>query len=135
MLLVRCSVMPSKIHGLGLFADEYIKKGTVTWRFNPKLDILFTQEDIDSFPQHIQEFIDTYSFFSKKKGKYVLSFGDDRFTNHSSIHNNLDSVILPEEEEIIGVANRDIKRGEEILANYRNFDVYDQDSNEEYLNN
>jgi SET domain-containing protein len=134
MLLVRCSVKPSKINGLGLFADEDIKKGTVTWRFNPKLDILFSQEDIDSFPKHIQEFIDTYSFFSKKKKKYVLSFGDDRFTNHSSIHNNLDSLELPEEEEIIGVANRDIKIGEEILANYRKFDANDQDSDKEYLN-
>ena len=33
MLLVKTRLAPSPIAGIGLFADEDIKKGTVTWRF------------------------------------------------------------------------------------------------------
>lgn len=33
MLLVKTRLGISSIHGIGLFADELIPKGTVTWRF------------------------------------------------------------------------------------------------------
>lgn len=41
MLNVKASVKPSPINGLGLFADEDIKKGTITWKYNPRFDISF----------------------------------------------------------------------------------------------
>ncbi len=33
MLLVRTARRPSDIHGMGLFADQFIPAGTATWRF------------------------------------------------------------------------------------------------------
>ena len=40
---------------------------------------------------------------------------------------------LPGESELVGIANRNIEKGEEILVNYRDFDVRDKNSQEEYL--
>ena len=38
VLLVRAKVLPSRIHGRGLFAGEDIPKGAVVWRFDPRVD-------------------------------------------------------------------------------------------------
>ena len=135
MLTVKASAKPSKIDGIGLFADEKIPKGTITWRFNPRFDILFDPEEVKQMPPEHRELIDRYAYLSTTTGKYVYSIDDSRFTNHSSIKNNIDVVPSPDEPETLGVANRDIEKGEEILVNYRAFDAHDKASSEKYLNN
>jgi len=135
MLTVKASAKPSKIEGIGLFADEKIPKGTVTWRFNPRFDILFDPKEVEQMPPEHRELIDRYAYLSTTTGKYVYSIDDSRFTNHSSVKNNIDVVPSPGEPETLGVANRDIEKGEEILVNYRAFDAHDENSKEEYLNN
>ncbi len=135
MLTVKASAKPSKIEGIGLFADERIHKGTVTWRFNPRFDLLFDSEEVKSMPSEHRELIDRYAYLSTTTGKYVYSIDDSRFTNHSSVKNNIDVVPAPGEPETLGVANRDIEKGEEMLVNYRAFDAHDENSSEEYLNN
>lgn len=42
MLLIPATPRPSTIHGIGLFADAPIPKGTVIWRFSPGLDLEIT---------------------------------------------------------------------------------------------
>jgi len=133
MLTVKASAKPSQIEGIGLFADEKIPKGTITWRFNPRFDILFDREEVEQMPPYHRELIDRYAYLSTTTGKYVYSIDDSRFTNHSSVKNNIDVVSFPGEPETLGVANRDIEKGEEILANYRLFDAHDENSKEEYL--
>ena len=133
MLTVKASVKSSKIQGLGLFADEKIPKGTVTWKFNPRFDILFDPEEVKRMPPGHQELIDNHAYLSTTSGKYVYSIDDSRFTNHSSKNNNVDARAFPGETEICGVANRDIEKGEEILTNYRIFDAYDKNGKKEYL--
>ncbi|PIQ92497.1 MAG: SET domain-containing protein-lysine N-methyltransferase [Parcubacteria group bacterium CG11_big_fil_rev_8_21_14_0_20_39_22] len=134
MLTIKASAKPSKIEGIGLFADEKIPKGTVTWRFNPRFDILFDPEEVKQMPAEHRELIYRYSYLSMTTNKCVYSIDDSRFTNHSSIKNNIDAVPAPGEQETLGVANRDIEEGEEILVNYRAFDAHDENSKEEYLN-
>ncbi len=134
MLTVKASAKPSKIEGIGLFADEKIPKGTITWKFNPRFDILFDPEEVKQMPPEHRDLIDRYAYLSTTTGKYVYSIDDSRFTNHSSVKNNLDVVPFPGEQETCGVANRDIEIGEEILVNYRDFDAHDEDGKEEYLN-
>lgn len=135
MLAVKASVRPSKIEGIGLFADEKIPKGTVTWRFNPRFDILFNPEEVKQMSPEHRELIDRYAYLSTTTGKYVYSIDDSRFTNHSSMKNNIDVVPSPSEPEMLGVANRDIEKDEEMLVNYRAFDSHDENSKDEYLNN
>ena len=135
MLTIKASAKPSNIAGIGLFADEKILKGTVTWRFNPRFDIVFDSEEVKQMPQEQRKLIDRYAYVSTKTGKYVYSIDDSRFTNHSSTKNNIDVVSSPDEQETLGVANRDIEKDEEMLINYRAFDADDKTSTEEYLNN
>ena len=51
MFIVRTSLRPSLIQGLGCFADEPIRKGQVVWEFDPRLDIRIPLADIEAFPR------------------------------------------------------------------------------------
>jgi len=135
MLTVKTSIRPSKVSGLGLFADEKISKGTSIWVFNPKWDLLFEQEEVNNMPKHQKEFINTYAYLSPLFEKYVLCIDNSRFMNHSAKINNLDTILFPGEPDTRAVANRDIESGEELLINYRTFDIHDAESKEEYLDN
>ena len=48
MLTIKTKIGPSKIEGVGLFADEPIKKGTKVWAFEPKLDLLLSKEEVEA---------------------------------------------------------------------------------------
>jgi SET domain-containing protein len=133
MLTIKASAKPSPINGIGLFADEKILKGTVMWKYDPRFDITYSPEEVETFPALRREQIDRYAYLSKTSSKYVYSMDDSRFTNHSSQNPNEDSVQFPGEPEISGVANRDIEIGEEILADYRLFDAHDETGSETYL--
>ncbi len=135
MLTVKASARKSSIDGIGLFADEKIAKGTITWKFHPRFDILFDPEEVKKMPKDHQELIDRYAYLSTTTGKYVYSIDDSRFTNHSIVNKNIDVVAVEGEPETLGVANRDIEKGEELLVNYRDFDMHDEKSKEKYLNN
>ena len=50
MLLVRTRLGPSTIHGIGVFADEDIPRGTIVWSFNPLIDKALTDEEIEGLP-------------------------------------------------------------------------------------
>jgi SET domain-containing protein len=132
MLTIKASAKPSKINGIGLIADERIPKGTVTWRFNKTFDLQFEPDDVVKMPKEHQDLIYKYAFLSMTTGKYIFCIDDSRFTNHS-IHNNIDSIPFDGELETLGVANRDVEIGEELLVNYRTFDVADKNSKENYL--
>ncbi|MDO8341401.1 MAG: SET domain-containing protein [Candidatus Woesebacteria bacterium] len=132
MLLIKTYLAPSRIHGIGLFANEDIKKGTITWRFDPAIDILITEEQISRLPINVSEFIKEYGSLSKSSHKYVLSADNTRFTNHSS-KPNLESKFSDEESEAIAIANRDINKGEELTIDYRVFDKLSENSKQDYL--
>ncbi len=135
MLTVKASAKPSKIEGLGLFANEKIPKGTVVWKYDPRFDIGFSPQEVDQMSNMQKGLLERYSYLSERQNKYIISFDDSRFTNHSSINNNVDVVEIPGDIETAAVANRDIEKGEEILINYKSFDANDAVSNDPYLNN
>lgn len=114
MLLVRAWVGPSKIHGLGLIAHEFIPEGTVVWKLVPGFDTILSEDDLTDLPEPAQELLEHYAFFHPVLKKYVLCADDDRFTNHSEDAN----------VRFFGdhaVAIRDIFEGEEITDNYNEF--------------
>lgn len=133
MLTVKTSIKPSSIHGVGLFAEEFIPKGTVTWRFNPRFDIYFDPREVASMPSAERELVETYAYLSRKTGKYVYSVDNTRFANHSTNPNIDNSTVLPGDVEICGVAKRDIQAGKELTVDYRIFDAGDRDSIELWL--
>jgi hypothetical protein len=123
MLMVKTIVKESTIPGagLGLFADEFIKKGTVTWRFCPNFDQILHEEDLLrlSIPARYQ-FL-KYCYKSKEDDHYVLCGDDERFINHSDNPNIVDELIP--EKEPFSIAERDINPGEELFCNYFDFDA------------
>ena len=115
MICVKTKIKQSEISGIGLFADEYIPKGTVVWRFEPSFDILMTKEEIENLSKPAQEQFYNYCFFDNNYNKYVLCGDDARFFNHSNNSNCNDS--LPD----ITTALRDINPEEELTVNYKTF--------------
>ena len=134
MLLVKTNVEASTIHGLGLFAAQFIAKGTPIWKFTPGLDIKLTEEEFLQLPPLAQESVEHYCYRSVVDHTYVLVFDDARFFNHSKTP-NVTSVDTPGEPEGMEVASRDVKEGEELLCDCREFDADCRDGKEAYARN
>ena len=132
MFLVKTLLKPSRIHGIGVFADQDIKKGTLVWRFDPQFDIIFDSKQMALMPEAKKNFIMGYGYLSKETNKYILSIDNARFLNHSA-SNNIDGIDIPGEPEGGDIANRDIKMREELTVDYRTFDANDQNSEANYL--
>src|SRR6516225_3895295 len=62
MLLVKTTLRPSEVHGLGLFADEFIPKGTVIWRFDGRVDHRYDESQLAALPAEEQERLFTFCF-------------------------------------------------------------------------
>lgn len=118
MILIKTKLGVSKISGIGLFADEFIKKGTIVWEFNRNIDILLSEEDMKNLSESSRNQIDNYSYIDKKLNKYLLCGDDARFFNHSDDPNCSDDVI---DEPDLTIANRDINIGDELTCNYKTF--------------
>lgn len=116
MLRVKTILSKSTINGIGLFADQFIPKGTVTWEFEEKFDTTFLEEDIESLPDFAQKNFLKYAYYDFDLNKYVLCADDQRFINHSSDNFNILS------KPRVDVAARDIKQGEELLCDYTQYE-------------
>src|SRR3989338_2233288 len=115
MLLVKTKIGQSKIHGIGLFADQFILKGTILWKFTPGFDQKFTREQILNFPELLQIYICKYAWKSKINGLYYFSSDNGKYFNHSDDPNTLTEDNDNEEErEGITIAIKDIHVGEEL---------------------
>jgi len=98
-------IKKSKIHGKGVFANRNFKKGGVVIDYSSCSEKL-TREQMEKTPQEKKKFIsqiddNTWILF-KSPGKYV---------NHSCNPNT-------ESRNNADIAIKDIKKGEEITANY-----------------
>ena len=118
MLKVKTHIYKSLISGIGLFANEFIPKGTIIWENSPGLDIVFSEKKYLKLTGLDKEFVKKYSF--RYADKYYLCIDDSRFFNHSENPNCMDSEPIGNE---IGktIALRDINNGEELTSNYRFF--------------
>ena len=120
MLMVRTQLGISKIHGIGLFADEFIPKGTITWRFMDGFDIRLPQSAVDALSPPTRDQFLKYAYFDERVGVYELCSDDARFFNHADDPNTA-SVESPT-GGAVDVATRDIAKGEELTCDYRTFD-------------
>lgn len=114
MLLVKTTVGQSAIHGLGLFAAEFIPAGTVVFTEESIFTRRILECEYENMPQLQKDFLDFYGY--RVGGVIKVSLDNDRFANHSNDPNCL------ELDRWTTVAARDIEVGEEITANYCHFD-------------
>lgn len=122
MLLVKTKLAPSAIEGLGLFAEEDIPRGTVTWRFMPGFDQTYTAEQIEGLPEIARREMLRYTYFHKRTRKYVACLDNARFMNHHE-NPNTESAYAGHDDEGFDVATRDIAKGEEMTCDYATFDA------------
>ena len=87
MMLVKCWVGPSAIHGLGLIAKEFIPNGTVVWKLVPGFDVVLSEDEFQELPQAAKDNVLYYGWFDTRINKFIVSLDDDRFTNHSDTPN------------------------------------------------
>lgn len=122
MLLVKTKIKESSIHGIGLFADEFIPKGTIVWKFTPGFDLTFTREQILAFPEILQIYFSKYSWKSSLNNHYCFSSDNGKYFNHSDTPNTISEHRDGEPEEV-NIALKDIRPGEELTDNYSSFET------------
>lgn len=117
-MLVKTKIGPSQIAGIGLFADQFISKGTPVWKFEPGFDLQINEEQFAELSEQAKKNVLNYCYFNDKTKMYVVCSDDVRFFNHSETPNCSSG---PDDNHI-DVALRDIKPGEELTQNYLVFD-------------
>ena len=114
MLKVKTTVGPSKIHGVGLFADEDILSDTEIAKFDNYLDRQSTVWCVQRSMNEIRrQFWLKYAYL--EDGYYCLCLDDLRFMNHSEEPNTY-------QHGQSDFAIRNITKGEELTCDYFAFD-------------
>jgi SET domain-containing protein len=117
MLRVRTYLAPSPIDGIGLFADAFIPKDTLIWKFYPGFDLLVDLRELAEEDELVRECVLRYGYkLTFEYPIYVVCGDDARFMNHSSADPTAN------EDGWVTVAARDIARNEEITCDYGTFD-------------
>jgi len=114
MFLIDTYLDKSKIQGVGVFAKENIKKGQLIKEVRPDFEIEFNKDNLPKMPLALAKLIDTHAY-ERELGSKILVMGIDneKYLNHSNDPNVNDN----------GIALKDIKIGDEITVDYKDFDV------------
>jgi SET domain-containing protein len=123
MLMVKTRLGLSDIAGIGLFADQDIPKGTVTWRFMADFDRLLKKAEIEGLPEPARSNLLDHTYLDPTSGLFVLCADNARFMNHADKPNTA-GIHEPGAIEGYDVAIRDIRAGEEMTCDYRTFDAH-----------
>ena len=116
MLIVNTYIAASGIEGVGVFAAQPIKAGSVIWRPDPNFDLLIPVAQYESSPPHLKQLLDRYAYPSPDRPGFLVYEADNgRFMNHAEAPNT-DFSRFGE-----GRAIADIAAGEEITCDYGQF--------------
>ncbi len=117
MLFVKTRKGRSAVHGTGLFATEFIPKGTVIWRYAAGYDKILTREEFERLGPEDRGAWERFAYVSRFTGLLVYSGDEYVFMNHSHDPNVGVSPVF-EAPEGFDIALRDIQAGEELLFDY-----------------
>ncbi|WNS75389.1 SET domain-containing protein [Bacillus sp. DTU_2020_1000418_1_SI_GHA_SEK_038] len=101
--------------GFGVFATEFIPKGTITWALDG-LDQILEPDYVKNLDKYRRDLLKKYSY-RNQEGKYVLCWDLGRYVNHS-FHANCMGTAYEFE-----VAVRDIYPGEQLTDDYGSLNV------------
>jgi hypothetical protein len=115
MMLVETELRQSGIHGTGIFLTQSVAKGEVVWRYDSRIDRVYSEAEIRSLPPHMERFLRVYSTWHDDIGLWVLCGDNGRHFNHSDTPNTLSRGIAFGED----VAADDLPAGTELTSDYR----------------
>ncbi|MEO7364727.1 MAG: SET domain-containing protein [Sphingomicrobium sp.] len=115
MLMVETELRPSSIHGLGVYLTESVRSGQLIWRFDSRIDRVFSNAELTEMPERFQAFLRTYSTFHHGLGLWVLCGDNGRHFNHSDSPNTRSLGIAFGDD----VAAADLPAGTELTSDYR----------------
>jgi SET domain-containing protein len=117
---IKYKLRESKLHGIGLFTDEDLEKGQVVYTASPILDTNITKEQFDLLDEKEKREIRWWGFWDAPNNVWHSDFDVTRFVNHS-----FEPTITqdPKYKDAYLVTTRDIKKGEELTQNYREFET------------
>ncbi len=101
--------------GFGVFATQFIPKGTITWALD-ELDQILEPNYLDTVDKYKSEIIKKYAF-RNQDGKFVLCWDLGRYVNHS-FHANCMGTAYEFE-----IAIRDIYPGEQLTDDYGTLNI------------
>jgi len=114
MMMVDTEVRASPIHGLGVFFRTPIAKGTLIWRFDARVDRVYSEAEIDGLPPHMAEYLRIYSTWHEPTGLFVLCGDNGRYVNHSDAPNTLSASPAFGDDHALD----DLPAGAEMTSNY-----------------
>ena len=103
--------------GVGVFATEFIPRGTLLWVFD-EFDRVLTPAQIDRLPPTLRSVVDTYAYV-RSDGNSVLCWDLGRYMNHSC------EPASRGVGESFEVAVRDIRPGDELTCEYGSLNLID----------
>lgn len=111
MLLIKTYLDKSAIEGIGAFASEFVKEGTLVWKFQPPIDLVLTPEEVEELPEAAKEFVQLHGYpHPTGANNHCLSYDNARYINHSADSN------LSSDEPCVALKN--IEPGTELTINY-----------------
>lgn len=114
MLMVETELRPSLIHGIGTFLLEDVKAGDLIWRFDSRIDRIFSNEELETMPERLRDFLVMYSTFHEQSGLWVLCGDNGRHFNHSDEPNTISLGVAFGDD----VAASDLAAGTELTTDY-----------------
>jgi len=115
MLMVGTELRASAIHGIGVFLTEPVRSGQLIWRFDSRIDRVFSDHEMLDLPDHMQAFLRTYSTLYADLRLWVLCGDNGRHFNHSDRPNTRSLGIAFGDD----VAASDLPAGTELTSDYR----------------
>lgn len=123
MILIDYEIKSSKIHGAGMFTKQDINKGDLIAKASPTLDVDISAEVFEKLEKREKDEILYWGFFDAPRNVYHVDFDNTKFINHNKKANISQD---PNHLEMYLIANKFIKKGEELTQNYLEFETEEE---------
>ena len=114
-MMVETDLRESSIEGIGVFVTQDVPRGTLLWKFDSRIDRVFSQEEIDSLPLATASFVRRFSTWHAASGLWIFCGDNGRHFNHSDAPNTFSAGIGFGDD----YAAIDLKAGDELTSDYR----------------
>jgi len=120
MIHIAYQLDKSDKHGIGLFANENIRKGQLVYTASSVLDVNISPEQFETLNEREKHEVRYWGFWDEANGVWHVDFDVTRFINHS-FQPTLTQDSAHTDAYLI--TTRDVKKGEELTQNYIEFET------------